>query len=471
MDDPIFDANAQSNLYAALACINMTPSDLGFAKDHGEPAVVLNWTRAALGDPLLLCKGAVGILHSLSAERSTKVWELAAALLEVPAPKANGEDPGQLSTDMWEGLDPVLAESLARFMVEARKANALLDRAYAKLSYDNQSYLAASFLGGSLDAEDREDIRKGLYDLGATSNDILRAVAEGNALDPRPAATNYLALAGAIDLAALLEAGEVFQQAVKQVFSDTARVQQWPQGNLTVVTDLGQVRIASKEDDTYVDKALLVIEPGGHNVYRGYSGVANGLDRRKRQRLSAIIDLAGRDQYRASSILSPGSALFGISVIIDADGDDVYNAAWIGQGVGLFGVGWVDDRGGSDSYQAFALAQGAATYGLGYLRDRKGNDAYGVGFQGQAFAATMGVGLLVDEDGSDRYFAGGREPDHERNDDRYLSLAQGFSIGMRPYAGGGVAALVDFAGNDTYVADIFGQGASYWYSAGFLLDR
>ena len=31
-----------------------------------------------------------------------------------------------------------------------------------------------------------------------------------------------------------------------------------------------------------------------------------------------------------------------------------------------------------------------------------------------------------------------------------MSLSQGFSMGMRPFAGGGVAALVDVAGNDAY---------------------
>jgi hypothetical protein len=81
-----------------------------------------------------------------------------------------------------------------------------------------------------------------------------------------------------------------------------------------------------------------------------------------------------------------------------------------------------------------------------------------------------GAGWLIDRAGHDRYLAGNRERDWGRHADRFLSLAQAFSIGLRPFAGGGFAALVDLGGNDTYVADVYGQGVSYWYSAAFLID-
>jgi hypothetical protein len=466
----VLDPATRDHIEAALEAINMAPQDLGFAKDHGEPLYALGWIRETLRQPLLIPTGAEGIVHSLFAERSTKVWDMTAALLEVTLATNGTHESNEEQADMWEGLDPVLVKALSRFMNEAHRADALLTKAFERLDINEQRYLAASYLCGALAAEDRPELQRMLTDLGIATADVERAIAEANALDPEPAATNYLALASRIDLGALLQAGQVFQQAVRQVYESVGQVQQWPNGNLTVVTDLGLVRIASIEDDTYVDKALLIIEPGGQNTYRGHCGVANGLDLKKRQRLSAIIDVGGKDQYRASTVLSPGTGLFGISIIIDGDGDDLYNAAWIGQGAGLFGIGWVDDRDGNDTYSAYALSQGAATYGFGYLRDRTGHDSYTVAWQGQAFAGTAGLGFLVDEDGSDRYFAGGREPDHERNDDRFLSLAQGFAIGMRPFAGGGVAALVDFKGNDTYIADIYGQGVSYWYSAGFLID-
>jgi hypothetical protein len=44
------------------------------------------------------------------------------------------------------------------------------------------------------------------------------------------------------------------------------------------------------------------------------------------------------------------------------------------------------------------------------------------------------------------------------------------SMGVRPFAGGGYGVLIDRSGNDAYIADVFGQGVSYWYSVGMLLD-
>jgi len=457
----------RNHIESALAAINMTKADLGFAKDHGEPLQSLQWIRDGLKNPLALPLTADRILRGVTGEKSDTIWSTAESLLEIASVVVTDVAPVVSTADMWEGLDPALVQSLTRFMDAASLANAELDRAFGKLTRDEQSYLAAAWLGGLFNAEDRADVRAAMVDSGISKADVERVIREGLEIDPKPSGTNYLAIASKIDMAALLQAGRIFQQGVRRMYDEAQHISVWPSGNLMVVTELGKVRIATTNDERYVDRSLLIIERGGNNVYRGQAGIANGL---QAQRLSAIIDLSGRDEYLGSGMLSAGSALFGVSVVIDSEGDDVYDAAFIGQAAGLYGIGWVDDRSGDDSYRAYAMAQGAAVYGLGYLRDRKGSDRYVVGFEGQAFAGTMGVGLLVDDEGQDTYFAGGREPDHERNQDRFVSLAQGFAIGMRPYAGGGVAALIDITGNDTYIGDIFAQGVSYWYSAGFLLD-
>jgi hypothetical protein len=459
--------NERHHIEAALAAINMTVTDLGFAKDHGEPLQVLQWIRNGLEDPLDVPLTADRILRSVTAEKSDTIWLTAQSLLEVSPPADADTALPALGTDIWEGLDPALAQSLAQFMRAAQLANAGLDRAFGKLTHEERSYLSASWLAGVFNAEDREDVRAAMVATGIAKEDVERAIRESLELDPKPAATNFLALTAKIDMASLLEAGRIFQQGVRKMYDDAQRIATWPAGNLMVVTELGKVRIATTNDEKYVDRSLLIIERGGNNVYGGQAGIANGV---QAQRLSAIIDLSGRDEYVGTGMLGAGSALFGVSIVIDSDGDDRYEAAFTGQAAGLFGIGWLDDRSGNDTYTAYAMAQGAAVFGLGYLRDRTGSDRYVVGYEGQAFAGTLGVGLLVDDEGNDTYFAGGREPDHERNNDRFVSLAQGFSIGMRPYAGGGAAALIDINGNDTYTADIFGQGVSYWYSAGFLLD-
>jgi HEAT repeat protein len=87
----------------------------------------------------------------------------------------------------------------------------------------------------------------------------------------------------------------------------------------------------------------------------------------------------------------------------------------------------------------------------------------------QGFGGTSGVGLVLDEGGNNSYVAGGKYPcgwlpNH------YFTLSQGFGYGMRPFAGGGVGILCELEGDNHYVADVYGQGASYWYSTGLLLD-
>src|SRR5207245_1331133 len=97
------------------------------------------------------------------------------------------------------------------------------------------------------------------------------------------------------------------------------------------------------------------------------------------------------------------------------------------------------------------------------------NDLYHADLFGQGFASTWGCGVLVDLAGNDVYDAGGVHSDAPLHRDRTQSLSQGFAIGMRPDASGGVGVLVDVAGNDRYLADIYGQGASYWFSLGLLI--
>jgi len=55
-------------------------------------------------------------------------------------------------------------------------------------------------------------------------------------------------------------------------------------------------------------------------------------------------------------------------------------------------------------------------------------------------------------------------------------MGQGFGQGIRPEKGihgvpGGVGVLIDEGGDDTYIADYFAQGSSYYYGLGILDDR
>ncbi|MEI6085841.1 MAG: HEAT repeat domain-containing protein, partial [Verrucomicrobiota bacterium] len=142
-----------------------------------------------------------------------------------------------------------------------------------------------------------------------------------------------------------------------------------------------------------------------------------------------------------------------------------------------------------DKFVADTFAQGAAQFGAGILWEGEapaeplGNDSarrearpptcndteYRLSQMGQGFGGIQGIGLLLDASGNDSYTAGGKSacgwlPGH------YFSLSQGFGYGMRPFAGGGIGILCDLKGDDHYKADVYGQGASYWYAVGLLLD-
>jgi hypothetical protein len=445
--NPVLGTNEEAHLKAALQCMKMTETDLGFQKDHGKPQIVLQRVRDLLAAPLGLPTMADDILATVLPNCPPAVWLETAKLLEVKMPDASTESG---------------TNGLSTFLVEAHRAEQLLSKALGTLTDGERRYVAAALFAGTFNAEDKPGVRADLLSVGISSQEIDRAISEGLEIDPEPSSTNFLAVLRRVDFAALLEGGRVFQQAVYEL-RDSTKGMEWP----STPTRAGGVLIGTTGDDVYTNAELLILDPGGDDTYSGDAGSANGLLGRG---LAAIVDLGGDDRYVGDRVVGPGAALFGAAVLLDCEGDDLYRAKYIGQASAFFGVGWLEDRAGDDVYRAQAHSQAAGYAGFACLRDDAGNDLYDVGFSGQAYAGVMGVGLLVDEKGNDRYLAGGVEHDYERNDDRYISLAQGFAIGMRPYAGGGVAALVDLAGNDSYVADVFAQGVSYWYSVGMLLD-
>jgi HEAT repeat protein len=124
---------------------------------------------------------------------------------------------------------------------------------------------------------------------------------------------------------------------------------------------------------------------------------------------------------------------------------------------------------GKQQLEAETFCQGAGEFGAGILWQRGGDTSYKATEMAQGFGGVQGCGLLLDEAGDDSYFAGGKFACGWLPG-RFFSLSQGFGYGMRPFAGGGIGILCDLKGNDRYIADVYGQGASYWYSTGLLLD-
>ncbi|MCX6645876.1 MAG: hypothetical protein NTY09_05930 [bacterium] len=235
----------------------------------------------------------------------------------------------------------------------------------------------------------------------------------------------------------------------------------------------GKVVIGSTGDDVYyLDNyrpLSLLVDLGGNDVYYGSAAAGNIRDENN-PLIVVTIDVSGNDTYLSDGERSIGSGVLGIAHHVDLSGDDVYRCGDFSLGAGVFGVGVLEDRGGSDLYDAGELVEGAAACGLGLLIDSNGNDSYRAAVYAQGMGFTRGFGLLSDVDGFDTYWAGGHARDYPRYPTGNLSLSQGFAMGMRASASGGIGILNDRNGNDFYEAEVYGQGSSYWYGIGALIE-
>ncbi|MEJ2354301.1 MAG: hypothetical protein P8Y62_00100 [candidate division WOR-3 bacterium] len=233
-------------------------------------------------------------------------------------------------------------------------------------------------------------------------------------------------------------------------------------------TEFGTLVIGTEGDDKY-ENIPFIIDPGGDDKYINCGGTTGLIDASKS--ISFVIDLAGDDSYDADEIVSIASGLFGVGLVFDFKGDDVYRSSHYSIGCGYLGFGYLKDFEGDDVYGGGIFSLGAGNFGIGILIDSKGKDFYNTSCYGEGFGSTKGFGLLADMEGSDIYYAGGQYFDAPLNPDSYNSMSQGFAMGIRPDYGGGIGFLYDGGGNDFYNADVYAQGSSYWCSAGFLVDE
>lgn len=279
-----------------------------------------------------------------------------------------------------------------------------------------------------------------------------------------------------------------------------------PDGTFRIPTELGDILVGGPGDDTHQQPAFLVVDVGGNDTYGpGFAASAS-----LASPVACLIDLAGDDRYRADAPAAEarqadgadgasgdeavdtgrplpgagrvppsfGAGIFGIGIMIDLAGNDVYRAHESGLGRGCFGSGLLFDFAGDDTYHGGARwTQGAAHGGIGVLCDLAGEDEYSCAQQSQGLGATLGTGLLLDLAGDDRYVA--------RDDGNVSALYLGQSVAMSQGCGygrradlgdghslaGGVGLLIDGNGDDDYHAQVWSQGCGYWWGVGVLEDR
>lgn len=260
----------------------------------------------------------------------------------------------------------------------------------------------------------------------------------------------------------------------------------------TVETSWGVISLTGAGQDSHDGRPSFIrIDTSGNDTYINPASTASAANW-----ASFCIDTDGSDRYLSHADLSttkieswpargahrealgPAAAAFGIAVLVDSDGSDLYRTARAGLGSAFFGSAILLDTAGDDVYDGYADGQGFAKFGIGILEDLAGDDEYSGFQQVQGVGLTKGAGLLVDRRGRDSYVANTGIVDFPSPQDsnQNVSMSQGAGYGVRSdyltgkSLSGGVGMLYDVEGDDTYTSAVFGQGTGYWEGIGILWD-
>jgi HEAT repeat protein len=453
---PVLDGADMAQIELALRALKMTERDLSFSKTNVESELVLQKARTFLQQPLALPGFGQQTLTNLRAAHSLKTLSsLVVTLSEAKGLSRTGETTEILRSAQNDtasitatGVPPAVARAVQIICEAAGRARPLWP------APDNAAF----------DAFALDTFRDERNDLGIAPELLRRD--EDLELQDTELADAILAASDQLDRDKLMAAFELLARSVDEAVAELQTNKFTEEFQVETDTPLGKIIVGGVGRNVYTNEAFLIIDLGGDDVYENSAGGANGLVGRP---ISVVIDMGGDDQFVSRRSFSQGSGVFGIGILAALGSNCTFQAKHFSQGAGFFGCGLLMTGPGKQTFEADTFCQGAGMFGAGILWQRGGDTTYKAAQMAQGFGGTSGVGLLLDESGNDSYFAGGKYPcgwlaGH------YFSLAQGFGYGMRPFAGGGVGILCDLKGDDHYVADVYGQGASYWYSVGLLLD-
>lgn len=305
---------------------------------------------------------------------------------------------------------------------------------------------------------------------------LLQETATKRTLDEQPDALRGIRAMQAsmkVDFAALLDAFGQLAAIAGRVPESPAQVRRKIPAALAAMVE-GEILDYAQVDGGYVviggpgpnryrmDRLYAVIDTGGDDQYVWGDGVP--------LETQIVVDVAGNDRYEAR-VGGPGAGWLGVSVLIDMAGDDNYSSALGGCGAGAFGFGLLFDAAGADTYRCDAWSVGAGIYGGGVLIDAgDGWDTYLSQSLSQGVGGPAGAGLLIDAGGDDLYRANGTVPSDYGTPTTFMSFSQGVGFGIRPYDHGGFGALIDYGGNDRYEGGEFSQGGGYFWGVGLLHD-
>ncbi len=236
------------------------------------------------------------------------------------------------------------------------------------------------------------------------------------------------------------------------------------------MTPIGKVIVGGQKPKVYAEDAAVILDLGGDNLYLNNAGGT-----RPGMPLALVINWGGGNRYISKENFSQGAGVLGGGVLIDLGGNATFISLDGSQGAGFWGIGLLYHGDGTGVYHARRFSQGVGQMGMGLIVNRRGDGRYLCSYGGQGLGLFGGAGILIDEAGNDYYQLGGLDPDFRDPLKSTQSIGQGFGLGVRPEKGrlgvpGGIGMLIDAGGNDTYIADYFAQGASYYYGLGILDD-
>lgn len=220
-------------------------------------------------------------------------------------------------------------------------------------------------------------------------------------------------------------------------------------------------------NDVYVHDYALIIDTAGNDTYANNIG-GNLLDVTRGPLGSAASQQVPADGCENIPDAAAGECVISAAVLIDTAGDDIYGRTEtpgddakctsdllvrriVTHGSGLAGVGILIDSQGNDIYTAKTVSQGSGHVGgVGIQRDLgSGDDTYIAIRNAQGFALVSGVGILDDEGGSDvfdYYMPAGGVIDDTGACDDLPRMLQGTALLE------GVGIFINWIGADDYRA-------------------
>ena len=461
-----FDATDAQALRLALRALKMTERDLGFQKTNVEAELVLTKTRLFLQEPLRLPGYAESVLSNCTT--ATDLSDLANIVfdqLEIRSPMITTMfSPVTVDTTFLSNLPAPVAHAVQKITDWAAFSSVWLKHAFPANGTAALVGFAAEELHIQKDKTEIESWRRLGLDTAPLKLFLERD--EHLELQDTELADAILRASDKLDLPKLRSASWVLAGAVNEAVALLRTNTFTGDFQYETDTELGKIIITGTGNHTFTNEAFLIIALGGTNTYLNSAGGANGLAGRP---ISIVIDLGNNSQFVSKRSFSQGSGVFGIGILAALGSNCTFQAKHLSQGAGFFGCGVLMTGPGKQTLEADTFCQGAGLFGAGILWQRGENSSCRAAYMAQGFAGPQGVGLLLNERSNNSYFAGGKYP-CPWLPGHFFSLAQGFGYGMRPYAGGGIGILCDLAGHNHYEADVYGQGASYWYSVGLFLD-